>query len=122
MKIHHSITLLSILLSSANAFSVNNSDRRSFLQSTIATVATTTASFPLVASAEEQQVGGVKIGGKPVIGDESIMSPKTHGTSETPVQESLRYEVSNKLADKITNYNRRFAEMGVSNVQSRLFE
>lgn len=42
------------------------------------------------------------------------MLPKAHGTSEVPVQESLRYGVSNKLADRITNYNRRFAELGVS--------
>lgn len=110
--LQHPIAALCLLSSSANAFSANsNNDRRAFLQTTIATVATATtaASFPLVASAED---GGFKVGGKPVLGDESIMSPKTHGTSETPVQESLRYEVSTKLADKITNYNRRFAEMG----------
>lgn len=38
------------------------------------------------------------------------MSPKAHGTSMTPVQENLRFGVSNKLADKICNYNRHFAE------------
>jgi peptide methionine sulfoxide reductase MsrB len=40
------------------------------------------------------------------------MSPKEHGTSSVPVQENLQYGVSNKLADKISNYNRRFAEYG----------
>ena len=32
------------------------------------------------------------------------------GTSDSPVQSNLRYNVDNNLADKITNYNRRFAE------------
>jgi len=49
-------------------------------------------------------------GGKPQYGDESIMSQKAHGTSNQPVQENLRYGVSTKLADKICNYNRHFAE------------
>jgi len=65
---------------------------------------------PSTAVAAEQE--GLTIGGKVRFGDESIMSPKEHGTSNTPVQESLRYDVSNKLADRITNYNRRFAELG----------
>jgi len=52
------------------------------------------------------------IGGKMVLGDESIMSPKEHGTSAKPVQQNLRYESSVKLADKICNFNRHFAEMG----------
>lgn len=46
------------------------------------------------------------------LGDESIMAPKAHGTSDQPVQSDLLYGVSNKLADKIVNYNRHFAEMG----------
>lgn len=40
------------------------------------------------------------------------MRQKGHGTSETPVQSDLLYGVDNKLADKICNYNRHFAEMG----------
>mmetsp|Transcript_34969 Transcript_34969/g.75778 ORF Transcript_34969/g.75778 Transcript_34969/m.75778 type:complete len:146 (-) Transcript_34969:94-531(-) len=40
------------------------------------------------------------------------MDQKDHGTSAVPVQENLRYGVSRKLADKISNYNRRFAELG----------
>ena len=39
------------------------------------------------------------------------MAPKAHGTSASPVQSDLLYGVSNKLADKICNYNRHFAEM-----------
>ena len=40
------------------------------------------------------------------------MSPKGHGTSAARVQSDLLYGVSNKLADRICNYNRHFAEMG----------
>lgn len=46
------------------------------------------------------------------MGDESIMSPKAYGTSAVPVQDSLRYGVPFKLANRIANYNRRFAEFG----------
>jgi len=47
-----------------------------------------------------------------VMGDESIMKQKAHGTSETPVQSNLRWDVDRKLADKICNYNRHYAENG----------
>ena len=50
------------------------------------------------------------VGGKPVMGSESIMSQKAHGTSASPVQANLRWNVDGKKADQITNYNRRFAE------------
>ena len=46
------------------------------------------------------------VGGNIKYGDESIMVQKEHGTSSSPVQENLLYGVSNKLADKICNYNR----------------
>lgn len=52
------------------------------------------------------------VGGRIQFGDESIMNQKAHGTSESPVQTNLLYGVDNKLADKICNYNRHFAEMG----------
>ncbi|MCB9640385.1 MAG: hypothetical protein H6727_15925, partial [Myxococcales bacterium] len=51
-----------------------------------------------------------KDGEYPVMGDESIMSPKAHGTSEIPVQLDLRYGCNTKLADKICNFNRHYAE------------
>lgn len=51
-----------------------------------------------------------KLGGSPVLGDESIMSPKAHGTSATPVQEGLLWNVDRANADRITNFNRHFAE------------
>jgi peptide methionine sulfoxide reductase MsrB len=43
-------------------------------------------------------------------GDESLMSPKAHGTTATEVQKNLRFGVDRKLADKICSYNRRYAE------------
>ena len=45
-----------------------------------------------------------------VPGDEAIMKPKAHGTSETPVQSNLQWKCSVKLADRICNFNRRYAE------------
>ena len=46
----------------------------------------------------------------PVMGDESIMAIKAHGTSNTPVQENLRWECSREEARRIGNFNRRYAE------------
>jgi len=54
----------------------------------------------------------VKVGGSPVFGDESIMAQKAHGTSEKAVQSSLKWNVDVANADRITNYNRRYAEFG----------
>ena len=47
-----------------------------------------------------------KAGSYPVMGHESLMSPKSHGTSHHPVQENLRYECDRKVADRICNFNR----------------
>ena len=44
------------------------------------------------------------------MGDESIMSTKSHGTSSLPVQNILRWKCDAKLADRICNYNRNYAE------------
>lgn len=135
MKLFQPITLFLVATgqcSMSNAFSLNNnnnnnnpSDRRSFLNKlqTTATIATTAAVtgtvtniLPVPAAFAATDENGLLVGGKLRLGDESIMSPKAHGTSETPVQDSLRYGVSNKLADKITNYNRRFAEFGMCTI------
>jgi len=48
--------------------------------------------------------------GLTVMGEESIMSKKEHGTSATPVQANLRWKCDNKTADRICNFNRHFAE------------
>ena len=45
-----------------------------------------------------------------VIGDESIMNQKAHGTSNTPVQDNLRWNCDQKVADNICNFNRHYAE------------
>jgi hypothetical protein len=45
-----------------------------------------------------------------VMGEESIMSPKAHGTSATPVQSNLRWDCDVKVADRICNFNRHYAE------------
>mmetsp|Transcript_48893 Transcript_48893/g.72647 ORF Transcript_48893/g.72647 Transcript_48893/m.72647 type:complete len:225 (-) Transcript_48893:266-940(-) len=45
-----------------------------------------------------------------VMGDESIMSPKEHGTSAVPVQQNLRWDCDRNVADKICNFNRHSAE------------
>jgi peptide methionine sulfoxide reductase MsrB len=44
------------------------------------------------------------------MGDESIMSPKAHGTSEVPVQKNLRWGCDYDTADRICNFNRHYAE------------
>lgn len=44
------------------------------------------------------------------MGDESIMKPKAHGTSATPVQKNLRWECDYETADRICNFNRHYAE------------
>ena len=92
------------------------SHRRTFLQTgCVAAVAAVVSSvLPANAVVEDNVIttntGSVKVGGKPVYGKEDIMSPKAHGTSDAPVQSELQYGVSNELADRITNYNRRYAE------------
>merc|ERR1719163_1641427 len=47
-----------------------------------------------------------------VMGDESIMSQKKHGTSDTPVQKNLRWNCDEGTADNICNFNRHYAERG----------
>jgi len=45
-----------------------------------------------------------------VPGSEDIMKPKAHGTSEYPVQQDLRWGCDFEIADRISNFNRHFAE------------
>jgi len=53
---------------------------------------------------------GNKFGPPVVMGDESIMSKKAHGTSAVPVQSNLRWDCDHKTASNICNYNRHYAE------------
>ena len=41
----------------------------------------------------------------PVVGEESIMRKKNHGTSETPAQKNLRWGCDWDTADRICNFN-----------------
>lgn len=45
-----------------------------------------------------------------VMGEESIMAPKAHGTSDVPVQKELRWECDAEVADRVCNFNRHNAE------------
>jgi len=50
-------------------------------------------------------------GGKyPVMGDESMMSKKAHGTSDKAAQKDLMYGCDYDTADRICNFNRHYAE------------
>ena len=86
------------LLSTSNFENDHEPGRRLFLNTAMATLASLTI-FP-------DRNNAFDVGGKIQFGDESIMTQKEHGTSAKPVQEELLYDVSNKLADKICNYNR----------------
>jgi hypothetical protein len=48
----------------------------------------------------------------PLLGTETMMSEKGHGTTEKPVQENLRWNADRKTADKICCFNRHYAEYG----------
>ena len=103
------VPLLLSAIAGAGAFSAapETCSRRDALQS-IGLLGITAVVGPAAANAD----GGFTVGGKLRFGEESIMDQKDHGTSAMPVQENLRYGVSRKLADRISNYNRRFAELG----------
>ena len=45
-----------------------------------------------------------------VMGDESIMSQKEHGTNHQRVQSNLRWNCNDDLADRICSFNRHYAE------------
>jgi peptide methionine sulfoxide reductase MsrB len=111
-------TILSLLLISsiqaAGAFSANSASRRNFLEKVFSTA---TAAATIVSTTIQPQpalADDIKVGGNIKFGNDDIMSAKVHGTSNVPVQENLRFGVSNKLADKICNFNRHFAEAGGS--------
>mmetsp|Transcript_22725 Transcript_22725/g.33555 ORF Transcript_22725/g.33555 Transcript_22725/m.33555 type:complete len:211 (-) Transcript_22725:116-748(-) len=96
------ILVLLLVVALAPIHSLAPAQRRQFLQNAAAVLGT--AILPtLPASATD-------LGGSVVYGEERIMSKKAHGTSDKPVQSDLLYGVSNELADKISNYNRQFAE------------
>jgi peptide methionine sulfoxide reductase MsrB len=92
--------------SASRKMSLDVTNRRSFINTSAAALLATGTAF------RPNQSQAVSVGGKIQLGDETIMSPKEHGTSAKPVQENLMYGVSNTLADRICSFNRRFAEQG----------
>lgn len=46
----------------------------------------------------------------PVYIDEDVMSPKAHGTCEKPVMKNLRWNCDYETADRISCFNRHYAE------------
>lgn len=46
----------------------------------------------------------------PIPGNEAMMSKKTHGTTDEPVQKELMWNVDRDTADKICSFNRHYAE------------
>jgi len=56
----------------------------------------------------------------PIYIDESVMSPKAHGTCEKPVMAKLRWNCDRETADRICCFNRHYAEYSVSNQKHRL--
>ena len=87
-----------ILTSFTNALT-----RRAILSTAVA------ASFRMTSS-EASAAESVVTGGKPRMGEESLMSQKAHGTTASPVQQDLRWGVSRETADRICSFNRHYAE------------
>lgn len=48
----------------------------------------------------------------PIHASDDLMEQKDHGTSSLPVQDKLRWNVDRTLADRISNFNRHYAEYG----------
>lgn len=64
----------------------------------------------LTGAARQMSTGGGSGQKYPLLGDESIMNQKAHGTTDTPVQSSLRYGCDFQTADRICCFNRHYAE------------
>jgi hypothetical protein len=63
-----------------------------------------------IARAIEEVPSNVKVGGTIQYCNEDVMSNKEHGSTSSPVQENLAFDVIRPLADRICSYNRHFAE------------
>ena len=69
-----------------------------------------TGMFSFVTSARAADSIQIQHKQLPVKGADTIMAKKAHGTSERPVQNKLRWDCDVKLADRICNFNRNWAE------------
>jgi peptide methionine sulfoxide reductase MsrB len=94
----------SLVLSTANGFSLTGSNAR------LAQKAVSKDTKLNMGLLDFLGLGEKKFDGLCVMGDEEIMSPKAHGTSDRPVQGILRWECDRKVADNICNFNRHYAE------------
>mmetsp|Transcript_19905 Transcript_19905/g.30327 ORF Transcript_19905/g.30327 Transcript_19905/m.30327 type:complete len:226 (-) Transcript_19905:240-917(-) len=106
---HSSLLLLaSSALGSASAFT--SPATSTALRRTIAIAPTTTTTTTRSMSVLDAFFGKKEFASPCVMGEESIMSPKAHGTSVTPVQKDLRWKCDYETADRICNFNRHYAE------------
>jgi len=101
------VTLLAALSGSVAALNV---PRRLALHSGAAMAAWQMSIVPGARADTGTQVVLPKTGGSMVLCDEDTMSKKAHGTTESPVQENLRWNVNRKEADRICSFNRHYAE------------
>ena len=46
----------------------------------------------------------------PIYVEEDVMAPKAHGTTPKPVMKNLRWNVNYETADRISSFNRHYAE------------
>ena len=113
--------LFGALLKEGNAFSfqqknnvapLTTTSRKDFFTQVASTMAVVSLGGVVLGAPTKSLAVDANVGGTVRYGDEDIMVQKGHGTSASPVQSDLLYGVDNKLADKITNFNRNFAENG----------
>ncbi|GKY93845.1 hypothetical protein MPSEU_000351400 [Mayamaea pseudoterrestris] len=102
MKFYQSFLCL-VAVQRSFALIQQKASRRAFFQasSSAALAAVISAAQPSLAKGNSNAI---------VYGDESIMSPKSHGTTDQKVQADLLYQVPNQLADRISSYTRHLAE------------
>lgn len=46
----------------------------------------------------------------PIYVEEAVMAPKAHGSTPKPVMKNLRWNVNYETADRISSFNRHYAE------------
>eukprot|EP00956_Cyclotella_meneghiniana_P028734 scaffold67766_cov52-Cyclotella_meneghiniana.AAC.15 len=101
-------SLFSFLSSEQSNNNINNDESITKRRAFLATLFASASILPASSFAKQPMNENSPL----IYGDDSIMSPKQHGTTNSEVQDNLRYGVSRKLADRISSYNRVFAEMG----------
>jgi len=84
--------------------------RRAVLGGSALILARTSMSAGQAAAADTNPDWPFKLGGPIVRGGEELMSQKAHGTTSTPVQKALRWNVERDTADRICCFNRHYAE------------